>query len=138
MVDIQYFFYCLLLAFSGMSIGFYGLFAKNKIDKETGIGLKRGFDFDSDLGVEYFANRFQNWRTGEYFESPLAPMVGIIIALLGSVLSIVLNSWWTCLVVLLGAYILYLVMINIFKWTIQLISMLTLLVSVILILLRLL
>ena len=133
MIDVLFFIYCAILSFTGFVIGFYGIMAKHKIEMETKIGMNNGFDFDTDEGNAYFAQRFENWRAGSYFDSQFAPISGILIALCGAGLNLNINSWWTSIILLIVAFILYQIAVNILKWKIQIMSMLTGIVSVILI-----
>jgi hypothetical protein len=136
MIDKLYFLYCILLTFSGFVIGFYGIMARHKIELETKNGLNKGFDFDSDEGTFYFAKKFENWNAGSYFDSQLAPFSGILIALVGAGVNLNYNSWWTSLLLLFIAYITYLLVVNLLKSRIQILSILTLLVSIVLIILN--
>lgn len=137
MTDNLYFIYCLILAFSGLVIGFYGIMAKHRIEMETKIGMNKGYDFDTDEGNAYFARKYDNWKAGSYFDSQIAPLSGIVIALIGAGLNIISNSWWSSILLLILAYIVYLIAIKILKWKIQLVSILTLVISVILIVIKL-
>lgn len=136
MIDTIYFIYCAILSYSGFAIGFYGIMAKHKIEMETRIGMDKGFDFDTDKGNAYFAERFENWKVGSYFDSQFAPISGILIALAGAGLNLISNSWWTSILLLIIAYIIYLQVVKLLKWKIQILSMLTLLISIILLITR--
>ena len=137
MIDNIYFIYCLILSFSGFAIGFYGIMAKHRIEMETKIGMTKGYDFDTDEGNAYFARKYENWKAGSYFDSQIAPLSGIVIALVGAGLNIISNSWWSSILLLILAYIMYLIAIKIFKWKIQFVSILTLIISIILIVIKL-
>lgn len=137
MIDNLYFIYCLILSFSGFAIGFYGIMAKHRIEMETKIGMNKGYDFDTNEGNAYFARKYENWKAGSFFDSQFAPLSGIVIALIGAGLNIISNSWWSSILLLILAYIMYLIAIKIFKWKIQLVSILTLIISIILIVIKL-
>ena len=137
MIDNLYFIYCTILSFSGFAIGFYGIMAKHKIEMETRIGMDKGFDFDTDKGNAYFAERYENWKAGSYFDSQFAPITGILIAFTGAGLNLINNNWWTSILLLFIAYIVYLQAVKLLKWKIQIVSMLTLLISIILIIIKL-
>lgn len=137
MIDLIYFVYCTILSFSGFAVGFYGIMAKHKIEMETRMGMDKGFDFDTDNGNAYFAERFENWKAGSYFNSQFAPISGILIALTGAGLNLISNSWWSSILLLFIAYIVYLQVVKLLKWRIQILSMLTLLISVALLITRL-
>lgn len=137
MIDKLYFFYCTLLSFSGYVFAFYGVMARHKIEMETKIGLQKGFDFDTDDGNEYFAEKFENWKAGSSFDSSKALFVGVLIILLGAGLNLVNNKWWTSILLLFIAYIIYLQIVKLLKWKIQFLSMLTFLISTILIITKL-
>lgn len=137
MIDKLYFFYCALLTFSGFVFAFYGVLARNKIEMETKIGLKKGFDFDSDDGNEYFAKKFENWKAGSSFDSSKAILVGVLIIFSGAVLNIVINKLWTSILLLFTAYVFYLQFVKLLKWKIQLFSILTFILSLILIVFKL-
>lgn len=137
MADKLYFFYCSLLSLSGFIIGFYGIMARHKIEMETRIGMDKGFDFDTDEDNAYFARKFENWTVGSYFDSQIAPLTGILIALIGAGLNLIYNSWWTSIMLLFIAYIVYLQSVKLIKSKVQILSMLTLLISIILIVIRL-
>lgn len=137
MIDALYLIYCTILSFSGFVIAFYGIMARHKIEQETRIGMNRGFDFDTDEGNEYFAEKYENWRAGSYFDSQIAPLTGILIVLTGAGLNLINNSWWTSILLLFIAYIFYLQIVKLLKWKVQILSILTLLISVILIITRL-
>jgi hypothetical protein len=137
MIDNLYFIYCSILSFSGFAIGFYGIMAKHKIEMETRIGVDKGFEFDTDEGNSYFAERFENWKAGSSFDSQFAPIIGILIALTGAGLNLISNSWWSSILLLFVAYMIYLQVVKFAKWKIQIISMLTLLISAILIIIKL-
>lgn len=110
--------------------------AKYKIEIETKIGINKGFEFDTDEGNTYFSERFENWKAGSYFDSEIAPIVGILIALSGAGINLIINSWWSSLILLFMSYIFYLQAIKLLKWRIQITSMLTLLISIISIIIR--
>jgi hypothetical protein len=133
MTDNLHFIYCAILSFSGFTIGFYGIMAKHRIELETKIGMNKGYNFDTDKGNAYFAERYENWKVGSYFDSQIAPLCGIVIALIGTGLNLINNSWWTSILLLIIAYLVYLVAIKIFNWKIQIVSILTLILSVIMI-----
>ena len=137
MIDKLYFFYCTLLSFSGYVFAFYGVMARHKIEMETKIGLEKGFDFDTDHGNEYFAEKFENWKTGSSFDSSKALLVGVLIILLGAGLNLVNNKWWTSILLLFIAYVFYLQIVKLLQWKIQFLSILTLLISIILITIKL-
>ena len=136
MIDNLYFIYCSILSFSGFVIAFYGILAKHKIEKETEIGMDKGFNFDTDDGYAYFAERFENWTAGAYFESQFAPIIGIIIAFLGAGLNLIINSWWSSIMLMVVAYLVYLQVVKLVKSKIQIISLLALLISAILIFIK--
>lgn len=133
MIDSLYFIYCSTLSFSGCVIGFYGIMAKHKIEMETRIGMNRGFDFDSDEGNAYFARRYEQWKAGSYFDSQIAPLTGILIAMTGAGLNLIINAWWSSILLLIISYIIYQIAINVLKWKIQIFSILTLIVSIMMI-----
>lgn len=137
MIDKLYFFYCTLLTFSGFVFAFYGVLARNKIEMETKIGLKKGFDFDSDDGNKYFAKKFENWKAGSSFDSSKAILVGVLIIFSGTVLNNVINKLWTSILLLFTAYVFYLQFVKLLKWKIQLFSILTFILSLILIVFKL-
>jgi len=133
MIDNFHFIYCTILSFSRFAIGFYGIMAKHRIELETKIGMNKGYNFNTDKGNAYFAERYENWKVGSYFDSQIAPLSGIVIALIGAGLNLINNSWWTSILLLIIAYVVYLVAIKIFNWKIQIVSVLTLILSVILV-----
>lgn len=137
MIDNLNFIYCSILSFSGFAIGFYGIMAKYKIEVETKIGINKGFDFETDEGNAYFSERFENWKAGSYFDSQIAPLIGIVVALTGAGINLISNTWWSSILLLFISYILYLLVVKLLKWKIQIISMLTLLISGILIIIKL-
>jgi hypothetical protein len=137
MIDKIYFLYCSLIAFSGFTIGFYGIMARHKIELETKKGLKKGFDFDTDEGNTYFAEKFENWRSGSFFDSQIAPSIGVFVALSGFCINMIYNSFWNSLFLIIISYTAYLIIVNILKWYIQIVSILTLLVSIVFISLKL-
>lgn len=137
MIDKLYFIYCSLLTFSGFVIAFYGIMARHQIELETRNGLNKGYDFDSEDGNAYFAKNFENWREGEYFNSKKAPLFGISIIIIGAGLNLICNTWWTSLLLLFLSYNFYLYSVKLVKWRIQIASILTLLISIILIILKL-
>lgn len=137
MIDKLYFFYCFLLTFSGFVIAFYGIMARHQIELETRNGLNKGYDFESIDGNAYFAQKFKNWQAGEYFHSQMAPLIGISIIIIGVGLNLICNTWWTSILLLFLSYNFYLYSVKLVKWRIQTTSILTLLISIILIILKL-
>ena len=137
MIDKLYFIYCTLLSFSGFVFAFYGVFARNKIEIETKIGLEKGFDFDTDEGNQYFAQKFENWKAGSIFQSSNFIFTGVLVVLLGAGFNLANNKWWTSILILFIAYILYLQVVKLLKWKIQFISILIFLISTTLILIKL-
>lgn len=133
MIDKFYFFYCTLLSFSGFVFALYGVMARHKIEMETKIGLKKGFDFETNEGNEYFSEKFENWRAGSSFVSSKALLVGVLVIILGIGLNLMKNEWWTSFSLLVIAYFLYLQIVKLLKWKIQLLSILTFLTSIALI-----
>lgn len=134
MIDTLFFIYCTILAFSGFVLAFYAILAQSRIDLEAENGLKKGISFDTQEGTAYFARRFDQWNVGSLFKSEVAPIVGIIIALIGSGINLIHNSWWTSILTLGGGYILYLVVSDILKSKVQIVSILSLLLSIFMIL----
>jgi hypothetical protein len=137
MIDKLYFFYCTLLSFSGYVFALYGVMARHKIEMETKMGLEKGFDFDTEDGNEYFANKFKNWKAGTSFDSSNALLIGFVFVLLGGGLNLVNNKWWTSVLLLFLAYFFYLQIVKLLKWKIQFLSLLTFLISTILITIKL-
>lgn len=137
MADKIYFFYCSLLSYSGFTIGFYGIMAKHKIDLETRIGMNKGYELLTDEGRAYFNRKYKNWKAGLFFDSQLASLIGILIALAGAGLNLIYNAWWSSILVILLAYIVYLKSANSLKMKVQILSVFTLFISIILIIIRL-
>lgn len=133
MIDFYYFTYCTIMSFCGFSFGFYGLMAKHSIDLETKKGLENGYDMESEEGVKYFARKFEEWKAGSKFVSKNASRNGIIISLIGAILNLYFNSWWTSIMLMVVAYFAYLQIVKIFKYRIQIISILGFILSIILI-----
>jgi hypothetical protein len=137
MNDNLYLIYCTALSLSGFIMAFYGIMARHKIELETRIGLNKGFKFDTHEGNKYFSEKYHNWRCGAIFHSEIALLLGLLIALTGTGLNLINNSWWTSILILFIAYIFYLVIVEIFKWKAQFLSLFALVISVILIIIRL-
>ena len=128
--------YSIILSFSGFVIAFYGILSKTQIEKITAIGMKKGISFETDEGAEFYARKFDKWKAGSYFVSKSAVAYGVIISIIAGVLCILKNPWWTFILVIIGGYIIYLIIAKVIGWYIQLFSMLTLVVSIILIIIN--
>ena len=137
MIDKIYFIYSAIFSFSGFAIGFYGTMAQYKIEKIITNAKNLGFDSDSDLWSELFAKKIEKWKAGEFFDSQLSTIVGLLIAFSGAGLNLVYNNWWTSILLLLISYIVYLQAVDLLKWKIQILSLLTLSISIILIIIKL-
>ena len=129
--------YCIILSFSGFVIAFYGILAESQIEKITAIGINKGISFETDQGAEFYAQKFNKWKSGSYFVSKSAVTYGVIISIIAGIICVLNNPWWTFIVVLIGGYVAYLVIAKVIGWYIQLLSMLTLIVSIILIIINL-
>ena len=138
MIDNLFFIYCALLSFSGFIIAFYKVLSQEVIGLEVKIGMEKGFDFDTDDGNEYFAERIDKWKVGTLFNSKFAVLIGLIIVLAGASLNLIKNSWWTSLLLLFISYFLYLYITKLLKYRAQLVSILILFTSIILIIFKLL
>ncbi|OXG04867.1 hypothetical protein BC749_105134 [Flavobacterium araucananum] len=121
----------IILSFSGFAISLYGVLSQSMIDHETKIGLLKGYEFDSDEGEEYFAEKFEKWKAGNFFISKNAFISGLSIILLSLILNTIINPWWSSLIVLVVGYFTYLIISKIIGWQVQLLSFLTGIISLI-------
>lgn len=137
MFDKLYFIYCCVFSFSGFVVGFYGIMAKHKIEMERQIGINKGIDIYSSYGRTYFTKKFEKWKAGSIFDSQIAPLIGVIISFTGAGLNFIYNSWWSSILLILLSYIFYLQLVKFIKWKIQVVSILTLLISTVLIIIKL-
>jgi hypothetical protein len=134
MIEKVYFIYCAILSFSGFT---FGLMAQHNIDRETKGGIDNGYDMDSEEGIKYFARKFEQWKAGSRFVSKNASRNGIIIALIGAILNLYFNSWWSSILLMIIAYFTYLQVVKKIKYRIQIISILGFIISIILITIKL-
>lgn len=123
----------IILSFSGFVIAFYGILAESQIEKITAIGMEKGISFETDEGAEFYARKFDKWKAGSYFVSKSAVTYGVIISIIAGIVCALNNPWWTFFVVIIGGYVAYLIIAKIIGWYIQLFSILTFIVSIILI-----
>lgn len=125
--------YTCILSFSGFVFAFYGILAENKITKIVEYCSKRGISLESNSGVEYFANKMKKWGAGSFFVSKQSFYFGITITLLSAIICLIYNPWWYLFIVLSISYFLYLFLANILGSIIQLLAMISLLLSIIMI-----
>lgn len=135
-MDILLIFSCILLSFSGFVIAFYGVLANATIENIAVEGMDKGIDQETDEGAEYYAKRFDKWKAGTLFVSKGAVLIGLLISLIAAIISVFEHSWWTFLVVIIAGYVAYFILAKIIGWYIQILSIITFLVSVILIVLN--
>ncbi len=127
---------CILLSFSGFAIAFYGILANATIENIAVEGMNKGIDQETDEGAEYYAKRFDKWKAGTLFVSQGAFIIGLLISIIAAIISVLEHSWWTFLVVIFAGYIAYFILAKIIGWYIQILSIITLLLSAILIVLH--
>ena len=133
MNNLLFFALCSSFSMSGFILALYKIMAESKIELETNSGLDNGFSFDDDESQAYFARRFERWRTGAIFTSPLSPIIGFIIVLSGGALNFIYNTWWSSILVLIVGWVLYLILTNILAYRVQWLMPLSLVLSFILI-----
>lgn len=132
-MDYSILLYTCILSFSGFVFAFYGILAENKIEKIVEYGSKRGISLETNSGVEYFANKMKKWGAGSFFVSKQSFYFGITITFLSAIICFIYNPWWYLFIVLSISYFLYLFLANILGSFIQLLAMISLLLSIIMI-----
>ncbi len=127
---------CILLSFSGFVIAFYGVLANATIENIAVEGMDKGIDQETDDGAEYYANKFDKWKAGNFFVSKIAVVLGLLITIIAAIISLYDNPWWTFFIVLFVGYFAYLIIAKIIGWYIQIISILSFIISTILLILN--
>lgn len=118
-----------LLAFSGFAIAFYGTMSRSMIEKETKKGMNKGIDSFTDEGSEYFARKYEKWKAGNFFNSDIAVIVGLLTVLASTIINYLKNPWWSSIITLIVGYIIYLIISKTVGWKVQFISLIILLLS---------
>ena len=135
MNDVTLFTYCSIISFSGFSIAFYGTLSQKMIENISFLEHKKGYDLDKD--EEHFSKKFELWNCGSFFLEGKAVIIGLFIAFLGSLINLISNQWWSILLTLVVGYFTYLFVAKTIKKYIQLICIITLIISIALILIHL-
>lgn len=131
MHDSLIFISTILFAFSGFTLALYGILAQERIDSETRLGMSKGYGFDTDEDNAYFASKYNQWRTGYLFTSRYSTILGFVIVICGSLINLIGNSWWTVPLTIVIGYIVYLNLAKLFKWLVQIISLISIAVGLI-------
>jgi len=134
MNELTFFFLCEALALGGISIGLYKFKADNKIGQIVKNGTERGYDIDSDTDQAYFASRLNKWTVGEWFNSNSGVLTGMALWLLGGLINLLENSFWTSSIIWVTSYVLFHFLIEVLKSTIQLLAIALIIIAVVLML----
>lgn len=108
-----------IIASCGFIIAFYGILAKSIIENEVTKTIGNGTDSYSD-----FMKVSERWTSGSFFMSKNAPVWGFIIVINAIVFNFMMNYWWSCIIVLVVGFIMYIILSKILKSKVQMLSIL--------------
>ena len=111
----QLFYYCLILSVAGWILAFYFKFSQKIIGKKTFHFLEESNGEDDFIHSPDYVRFIESWSAGVLFASELAVGLGTLIAFIGSLLSILENSWWTAVFIFFVSAIVSQILISIFK-----------------------
>ena len=95
---------------------YYFNFSQKIIGKKTNQLLNESNgDQDSLIQSPEYVRFIESWSAGAWFASKGAVGLGTLIALIGSLLSILENSWWTAVIIFFVSPIASQILISMFK-----------------------
>lgn len=130
MIDLNYFIACAIFCASGFVVAYYKIYAFEQLDKSSEKAKRVYNNLDEPQAQDYLNRLNAKWIISPIlFGSSNSVGIGLFIVLLGMIFNLIINVWWSSIILAVLAFITFRMFSMLLNWHIQMIALITLIGS---------